>query len=129
MTQIIKKHLTLSFAVIFLMSTYGCKTSEQIVSDGTYHCQGNNPFWKVDINNDEITFEITGQDKVIFPAVSGVESGDLKIYATFLNEGDQKLWLKIKIQEGTCQTSSAGKVFPYKITVEKGEESFYGCGE
>lgn len=125
-------HKLLLSGVFFLFLLFGissCKTSEQLSTKDVYHCQGNNPFWKVDINNDEIKFEITGKKKEFFPAVPAVESDGLKIFATFIKKEEEKVWLKIKIKEGSCQTSAAGKKFPYKVEVEIGEDLYYGCGE
>ncbi len=114
------------FIVLF---SNACKTSEQTMQNESYFCQGNNPFWKAEINKDEIIFEITGQTKEKYPSVKPVESGDLKIYATFITENNEKTWLKIKIKDGPCQTSSAGKTFPFKVEIERNDITYYGCAE
>ncbi len=125
----INKQYFLSVVILLLLFTSGCKTSEQLIDGETFHCQGNSPFWKADVNNDEITFEITGGAKEVFPAVPSVENDGLKIFVTYIEKGGNKVWLKIKLKEGSCQTSAAGKTFPYKVEVERGEKIFYGCGE
>ena len=129
MTYAGRNQYFLGILFLLICAFPSCKTSEGLTTEDVYHCQGNNPFWKADINKDEIIFEITGKEKRAFPAVSAVESDGLKIFVTFLKEGDEKIWLKIKIKEGICQTSSAGKKFPYQVEVEIGDDNYYGCGE
>lgn len=108
----------------------GCKTSDPLAGAGDrYSCTGNNPFWKLDISTEEISFVFLSGEKEVFPYKAPVTSDNRKLFVTSREVDDGKSWLKISIEESSCFNSVAGKKFPFKVEVDKDGELFYGCGE
>ncbi|KAA3636301.1 MAG: hypothetical protein DWQ02_08515 [Bacteroidetes bacterium] len=108
----------------------GCKTTDPIVGvEGQYSCEGANPFWKLDITKEEISFLLLDQEKEIFPYEMPVETDNRKLIVTSRETAEGKVWLKISIEESACYTSTVGKKFPYKVEVDRDGKVYYGCGE
>lgn len=123
-----KQSFLLLIVLLFLLSS--CKTTEG-TDEGvkTYSCTGSNPFWKAEINNNGIEFSLLGSEKVKYPYKKPVETSERKLFVTSVEIDGKKSWLKISIEEGTCNTSAAGKKFPLKVEADKDGMVYYGCGK
>jgi uncharacterized membrane protein len=119
--------LALAILPLFFL---GCKTSDPLIgASEQYSCTGSNPFWKLEITAENIEFTLLSGEKEVYPYKAPIAGNDRKLFVTSREVNDGKSWLKISIEEQSCQTTSAGKKFPFKVEVDRDSEVYYGCGE
>lgn len=125
-----KFHPAIIFVFALTLFFAGCKTTDPVAGiDGQYSCEGTNPFWKLDIAKEEISFVLLSEAREIYPYKAPVETDNRQLFLTSRETAEGKVWLKVSIEESPCFNSAAGKKFPYKVEIERDGEIFYGCGE
>ncbi|WP_431242331.1 META domain-containing protein [Flavobacterium sp. P21] len=140
-----KKILLILLLFILVM---GCKTTANKESAGItsatsteedlkyyFKGTGNEPFWGVNIGNEEIVFTslIPGKEKITFPAVDAIRAMDanVKMYRV----SNETTSATITIQQLDCQDSMSGAISPYSVKVEIKNNSelemkkLSGCGK
>ena len=125
-----KFHPAIIFVITSAFFFAGCKTTDPIVGmEGQYSCEGTNPFWKLDISKEAISFALLSEAKEVFPYKAPVAADDRQLFLTSRETAEGKVWLKVSIEESSCFNSAAGKKFPYKVEVDYNGEIYYGCGQ
>lgn len=94
-----------------------------------YKLMGEEPFWNVNLNGGEITFERMGEETLVFPATMAKGGGSTKIYETSTMMNGKEKMMKIIIEEKGCQSTMADEYYNYKATVVIGSKTYKGCGE
>jgi uncharacterized membrane protein len=125
-----KFHPALIFLFVLTLLFAGCKTADPVAGvEGEYSCEGTNPFWKLDISREAISFVLLSEAEEVFPYKEPIDSDNRKLFLTSRETAEGKIWLKVSIEESKCFNSAAGKKFPYKVEVDYDGEIYYGCGE
>lgn len=97
-----------------------CRQAGAIIEPFT--ARGNEPFWRVDIENDEALLQRMGEDDVTYSIVSQ-EHEDRE---TRIRNDDESF--KLRISEELCQDNMSGMFYPQSVTLDLDNESLRGCG-
>ena len=110
-------------------SETSASTSQNIYFKGS----GNEPFWNVEISEEQIKLK-TITDSIVAPSVEAIRAADhnVKLYRTQTANNDI---LNIQIVQNKCTNAMSGAISPYSVSVEyqKNGDSkmskFEGCGK
>ena len=97
-----------------------CRQAGAIIEPFT--ARGNEPFWRVDIENDEALLQRMGEDDVTYSIVSQ-EHEDRQ---TKIRNDDERF--QLTVSEELCQDNMSGMFYPQSVTLDLEDESLRGCG-
>ena len=96
----------------------GKKAAVNEMVEPIYIGTGNEPFWNLRIEPDQIIFSRLGEEKEVYPYLKPVLSENMISYVTVGEAGR----IRITFLNRPCQDNMSGESFPYHVTVEKGEQ-------
>ena len=97
-----------------------CRQAGAIIEPFT--ARGNEPFWRVDIENDEALLQRMGEDDVTYSIVSQ-QHDDRE---TKIRNDDESF--RLTVSEELCQDNMSGMFYPQSVTLDLEDESLRGCG-
>ena len=119
--------LTIAVLTIMLM---GCKTTQIDTSDTfTFQAKGNSPIWVVDVQLNEISLKMGGMADQTFSYSEPIENEDGLLIVSKSTNGNETQWLKLRLKEKTCELTTVGKKYPYRVELVLDDTVYYGCGE
>lgn len=92
-----------------------------------YSCSGNEPFWSIKMENEQIIFSSLDGGTTTYPYFEPREIRDLIVFQTRLQIDDATSTLKITLKKEECMDSMSGKKFTYSVKVQKDGKQFSGC--
>jgi len=105
-------------------------TDATTIAKGTaYICIGNEPNWRADISESEISFLEMGAEKKVYPYRPPAKQEGVITYRTKSASGGKNSTLNISITESGCVSAMSGEKFPYSVVVQLDGQEFKGCAK
>jgi uncharacterized membrane protein len=111
-------HITVLAAAVITAAT-------SVAAAETLTARGNEPFWRLDVSGEQVTFELMGQELTFTGKVTSrsVADGRPRIVAEAGGET-----LEFTVTERLCADTMSGMPFPVGVEVNYAGRSFQGCG-
>lgn len=93
--------------------------------DFAYRARGNEPFWMVQVDDNELRLTRPAAEDLLWPAFETIERDEGPTYRALETEELPEAILTLQVDD--CRDSMSGAYFGYAATFEFGEESFSGC--
>jgi uncharacterized membrane protein len=87
--------------------------------------RGNEPFWRLEVTADSVSFEVMGQDTAFKAPITSRQTADGRPRIT-AEAGGQRL--ELTVTERLCADTMSGMPFPVGVEVSFAGRSFQGCG-
>jgi heat shock protein HslJ len=96
-----------------------------LASATTLTARGNEPFWRLEIGEKQLSFEVLGTEPAVTAAIQSrsVVDGNPRITATATG-GE----MAVTIIQKLCADTMSGMPFPVGVEVSYGDQRFTGCG-
>ena len=91
-----------------------------------FRASGNEPFWNVEISENEIVFSQLGQPKIAFPYAPPDLSDTSRVYRSRTKERPQHR-IEITLREKRCIDSMSGEHFSFVAQVSLDGRKYLGC--
>jgi uncharacterized membrane protein/heat shock protein HslJ len=105
------------------METRGCAED---LGGIAFRASGNEPFWNVEISENQIVFSQLGQPKIAFPYVPPDILDKRRVYLSSSKEPPQHR-IKIALHEKRCIDSMSGEHFSFAAQVSLDGHKYAGC--
>jgi len=104
--------------------SHGC---EEDLTGFEFHAYGNEPFWNVEIMEDEIVFaSMSTPEKIVFPReITTQWQGGTSFVSQ--RDGNGPSQIEIIIERGDCRDTMSGAYFGFEATVKVGDQELTGC--
>lgn len=93
-----------------------------------FSLKGNEPFWNVEISDNEIILRQMEKDDIVYPYYPAKDGAFSRIFETSTEVKGKISQLKIIIEQKQCSDSMADMTYDYKATVVKDGRTMKGCG-
>lgn len=119
--------MLINFVRIYLFSLFLYFPLTAFASD-TFDCVGSEPFWKLSIGDQKITFTQKNGSDITMPSVTPTQAENMsidhiRIFRTKLNNKEAI----IVIQKQSCTDGSTEEVFAYEGLFISTDKVFHGC--
>ena len=107
------------------IETRGCAED---LTGMAFLASGNEPFWNVEISENEIAFSQLGQPRIAFPYAPPHLSGTSRIYRSS-TKGHPPHHMEITLHEKRCIDSMSGEHFSFAAQVNLDGRKYMGCAK
>jgi uncharacterized membrane protein len=109
---------------LLFFALFACQTPTNIsTAPMNLNCIGNEPFWSVKIEPSGITFQLLGEEPVIYPYKGAKTQGNAYTFQSSITESR----IKVLVSLEDCSDTMSGTRYPYRAEVEKDGKLLQGC--